>query len=519
MTRNFVYLASWFLRCGAVLLSTSFYFLFVTTRLGAQEHLAPVIYLKLLSGSEMVSIHENGTLCDWKLKTDSKTGGIVAQFVKSRSNAMPAGDQVVAILEPKNKIEFRYLKTGNVISRLSYSDGVKSITHVAFSTATKSAAIGSADGSVRLYRDVNKEPKLIANPYATPKVPHETARLTFTPDGSRLLVLSCPVFNKLRMAVGIRPGLEAYYMTVYDIERDRFSHQFDQDDKFGLYDSSISPNGKYLGSANQLGTGYLWDFQTGQRIVTFSKQDVSLINLWFADEGHSLIFGTHNGAASIWEVATGKERLYHRTGQEWVTAACQSKMLLATGSADGSIKVWNLPQLVLDKGTLAKRTFDAKDLDFVWTQLNEEDPKEAFKGVLTMAYHAKIFVGWLNEKLPSITKKDVEAYIAALDHESFAEREKAMKTLMSLSPFFQSELEKSRDGTSSPEVKNRIGLILDKSRDESKRYVRLIEAMEICDLPEASTILERIAALGGFIGSEAENARKRIQKRQPGTGE
>jgi WD40 repeat protein len=99
-----------------------------------------------------------------------------------------------------------------------------------------------------------------------------------------------------------------------------------------------------LPTRDRLGLRY-WSTTANKQLLTFKGAPGSIINcLACSPDGRMLALGGHEGQVSIWEVATGKERLRFMgpSGAVSAVAFSPSAFVLATGSDDRSVQLWDL---------------------------------------------------------------------------------------------------------------------------------------------------------------------------------
>jgi hypothetical protein len=103
----------------------------------------------------------------------------------------------------------------------------------------------------------------------------------------------------------------------------------------------------------------------------------------------------------------------------------------------------------------------------------------------------------LKERLRPVTTADprrVAPLLAALDSNDFAEREKAAQELERLGFAAESALRQALVKTPSPEVRRRVGRILEELGGPlAVRAVRAIEALELMGTSEARLLLKALA--------------------------
>ena len=104
----------------------------------------------------------------------------------------------------------------------------------------------------------------------------------------------------------------------------------------------FSPNGKILASASENETITLWDTATWTKLRSFSPGSV----VTFSYNGSTLVSGSKDGRIILWDVDSGDQlqTLDAHSGQvtslDFVNSMWETDKL-ASGSADGTIKIWS----------------------------------------------------------------------------------------------------------------------------------------------------------------------------------
>jgi WD40 repeat protein len=218
----------------------------------------------------------------------------------------------------------------------------------------------------------------------------------------------------------------------------------------------------------------------------------------------------------VWDLATGKE-LFRRQGFGIVRslAIAPNSRLLASGQADGTILVWDLPPSAEPNANPEK--FEAKQLELWWTDLGGADARKAHAAIWGYVTIPERTVAWLRGRLfaiPTFSADKLRQLVLDLDSPNFQRRAEASKQLEILAEEAEPALRAALEKEPSLEQRKRIDALLSKFNSRL-RYVRSVEVLEHIGSAEARKVLDALAKResDAHLGREAEAALGRLTRR------
>jgi hypothetical protein len=178
------------------------------------------------------------------------------------------------------------------------------------------------------------------------------------------------------------------------------------------------------------------------------------------------------------------------------------------------VRVWELAPLLK---AAPVRKLAAKELDELWADLGAADQRKAYRAVLLLSDDPESSLAYLRDRAQPPTVPNALAklpkWIADLDSDDFATREKATEELIRLGTAARPALRKALE-SESLEVRKRAQALLERKGEppvllpEEMQAMRVIEVLQHIDKPEAATVLRRYAevARGTPVQLEAQAA-------------
>jgi hypothetical protein len=267
----------------------------------------------------------------------------------------------------------------------------------------------------------------------------------------------------------------------------------------------------------------LMDPATGEVVRTLGKAEGPMTApAVFTPDGRVLVTAVHD-LVQLWEVATGGElasRRGHRGNVDHLVMSGNGRSV-ATVSRDHTILVWDLTRL--STGPLPKAPLTPVQLESAWTDLTSSNAVTGRRAVETLCADPAQAVALLRERLAPVQSPDskqVARWIADLDNDRFAVRDRATRELEKMGDLSEPALRKVLIGQPSLEARRRVEQLLQKLRDaitnpEQLQALRGIEVLEYIGTPEARGVLDVLArgAPEARLTQEAKAARQRLSER------
>lgn len=157
---------------------------------------------------------------------------------------------------------------------------------------------------------------------------------------------------------------------ILDIQTGEQLQTFDTPSSLLVTGLAFSPDSRYLASGDDRTDDrepmvYLWDWQTGELVRTFSGHFDTIQDIAFSPDGSLLASGEWGGEqVIIWDVETGEalHKLEGHNGRAAAVVFSPDGKILYSGSGDGGLRAWNTESGELLQ-VLAEHTDAILDLD------------------------------------------------------------------------------------------------------------------------------------------------------------
>ncbi len=271
---------------------------------------------------------------------------------------------------------------------------------------------------------------------------------------------------------------------------------------------AFSPDGKVIATGDRSREGcfvHLWDTSTGKELCCHTGHGEEVAAVAFSPDGKLVasgagMIGRKDNSVHVWEAATG--RLLHRfEGHHSCVgsvAFSPDGLTVASGAGDSTILLWDITGRRAD-GRWHTKPLTPQELDACWNDLAKDDAAKAYDAVWQLVAAPEQAVLFLRKHLPPVPRPDAKAvarWIADLDSDDFAVRQKATDELRKLGETGTAALRNALQGKSSLETRLRVQHLLDQTRDwtpERLRSHRAIQVLEHIGTQPAREVLQALA--------------------------
>jgi WD40 repeat protein len=223
----------------------------------------------------------------------------------------------------------------------------------------------------------------------------------------------------------------------------------------------------------------------------------------FTPDDQTLILGARDGALRLVDLANGQvtDPIAAHVGQIDALAVSADGKYLASGSADSTVVMWDLPELLkrVPRFPLPVQ-ITPEQRDTWWANLGSNDPAAAGDAIWALTHLPDEAVALFKERLRGVKAPDkdkIKQWIKELDDDRFAVRERALKALTRAGEDAKELLQDALTHNPSDEVKRRVEQLLKNLTTgvpaAKLQPLRAIAILEKIDRPEVKTILKELA--------------------------
>jgi RNA polymerase sigma factor (sigma-70 family) len=459
----------------------------------------------------------------------SPNGALIASGTK---------DGTVRITEAASGKEVRKIATGNAVVGISFApDG-------------KTFAVYQLDGTLSIWDAGNGQQLSVQKVFGNKNPAVDV--LAFTPDGQAVVTAGVGRFSEWKpnmgnagMGLAAADGLPAMaldgsvggwvqsdglvVMRAYDPMALGMAsaklQKLQVGDNHGL---AFAPGGKLLAVGTADKGVALWDVPAKKKTTVLTGLAKPAAKLAFSNNGRTLAALAGDGASiRVWDLAknTTLGQIHSNRGTFGALALSPDGKMLATAGVDDKVLlVWKVSARELThKGPAVE--LSAKDLAELWTDLGSADYEKvdnAWRNLGAGGDHAIPFLGQQIRAVavPPVDIKAIEKWVAELDAESYATREKAAKELSAAGELAIVPLQRLLEKPPSIEAAKRAETILQKVAEpvltpDRRRALEAITLLEQLGTAKAIALLQEIDR-DALVASIRLGARQALQRLTPG---
>jgi RNA polymerase sigma factor (sigma-70 family) len=372
-------------------------------------------------------------------------------------------------------------------------------------------ASAGEDGTLRLWDlAARRELRRVPGPHG------ELHDVVFSPDGKTLAAASGDLQGRGKNSAAC----------LYEVATGRLLRRWDAPQQWLVQTLAFSPDGRFLAAGGFKGPIVVWELASGRecrRLVSEPAASLAMTHgLSFSPDGKTLASANtdhfppnvRRPLIHLWEMATGSERarfVGHAVEVNAVAFAPDGRSLVS-GSVDTTALIWDVTGLRTEENdpyailphrpdALAKVVFSAGQREGFWRDLASDDGAKAFKAIWALAATPRETVAFLQDRLRPAAIQDpqrLERLVKDLGSNQFAAREKATRELQDLGELAEPALRQGLTQQPALEARRRIESLLQQldpvRAPERLRSLRAIEVLEHIGSPEAHRLLERLAS-------------------------
>lgn len=286
---------------------------------------------------------------------------------------------------------------------------------------------------------------------------------------------------------------------------------------------AFAPDGTTLVVRNDDKTIRLYNIPSGRELQRFAEPNEP--EGWafaLSPDGRTLARATEGHAIECWELASWKRRRRFTGHREEVLRLLFSAdgRTLFSASRDTTVLMWDRARTY--EARMVRLT--ASQLPILWRDLAGENGERADRAIWLLAAAPRLSIPFLEKRIKpvaAVAPEHLAHWIADLDSDRFAARDKATRELEELGELAEAALREFQDGKPSLEARRRAEDLLTKLRGplppgERLRHLRAVEILEHIGTQPAQELLQAIirGAAGARLTREAKAALQRLTTRE-----
>jgi RNA polymerase sigma factor (sigma-70 family) len=299
---------------------------------------------------------------------------------------------------------------------------------------------------------------------------------------------------------------------------------YDPAGSYPSYTAVVSPDGLLIAACSQGRFLGLQALVSGKQVRAWENLPDGVSAAAFSPDGRMLAWGGwRQRDVHVLELATGQERAVFvgHHGRIIELAFSTAGGILVSAGEDSTAVVWDLR----GASAAAAAPLSQEALTTCWADLGANDAKRAFRAIGKLVSSPSQAVDLLKQRLKpvaSLDAKQVVQWITALNSDTFATRDAAMKELASVVEVAEPALRAALDKAPNLESRRRLEQLLEKleglgSHGEPLRISRAVEVMEQIGTAEVRQLLTLLAggASRAWLTREAQAALDRFSSGRP----
>ena len=354
----------------------------------------------------------------------------------------------------------------------------------------------------------------------------ESNGVAFSPDGRLLAASGRTGFGSSRVAIwDMVTGKELPHLTEVmndPAQKDEPSHS----PGISMFETKMispkvtcSPNGRMLVKNGRPKTISVWEVATGQQRLFLKGHEESTVCIAFTPDSRTLASASWDNTIRLWDLETGRELRKltgHRGKANALAFSADGKTLVSTGD-DTTILFWDVTD-VTQRKRLPATSLSEREWQTLWEDLAGDDAAKAYTAMVRMASDGPTTLAALKKRLHPIRPVEPERLTQLfkdLDSDDFAVRETASRELQKRSdvirPTLRQMLARPRLSLEQRRRLEALAASLEELSGPRLRQVRALEVLEMLGTMEARELLKTIA-IGAPEARLTEQAKAALER-------